>query len=140
MHVAESSDPATRLLDDAFAIAVDKAVPDDIKRRVVPLLCREAVELTAKDVFSWRALAQGRSRVDVETAWESTHKVAGRLSLALSLDPDDDLAVDKWKAGGSARKVAMTVVNKGIHQGVSDFKAAVNATRLAVADLTRVAK
>ena len=140
VHVAESSDPATRLLDDAFAIAADKAVPDGIKRRVVPLLCREAVELTAKDVFSWRALAQGRSRSDVETAWESTHKVAGRLALALSLDPDDDLAVDKWKAGGSARKATLTVVNKGIHQGVFDFKAAVNAARLAVADLARVAK
>jgi ABC-type hemin transport system ATPase subunit len=140
VHVAESSDPATRLLDDAFAIAADKSVPDDIKRRVVPLLCREAVELTAKDVFSWRALAQGRSRIDVEMTWESTHKVVGRLALALSLDPDDDLAVDKWKAGGSARKTTMGVVNKGIHQGVFDFKAAVNAARLAVADLARVAK
>ena len=140
VHVAESNDPAIRLLEDAFAIAADKAVPDEIKRRVVPLLCREAVELTAKDVFSWRALAQGRSRIDVETAWESAHKVSERLALALSLDPDDDLAVDKWKAGGSARKATMSVVNKGIHQGVFDFKAAVSAARLAVADLARVAK
>ena len=31
VHVTESSDPATRLLDDAFAIAADDAVPDDIK-------------------------------------------------------------------------------------------------------------
>ena len=58
---------------------VKKAVPDDIKRRVVPLLCREAVELTAKDVFSWRALAQGRSRIDVETAWEDSQ--GGRTSV-----------------------------------------------------------
>jgi hypothetical protein len=34
----------------------------------------------------------------------------------------------------------MSVVNKGIHQGVFDYKAAVNAARLAVADLARVAK
>jgi energy-coupling factor transporter ATP-binding protein EcfA2 len=67
---ADSSDPATRLLDDAFAIAADGAVPDEIKRLAVPRLCREAVEITAKDVFARRSFAQGRSRSDVESAWE----------------------------------------------------------------------
>ncbi len=140
VHVAESNDPANRLLDDAFAIAADQAVPEDIKRRAVPLLCREAVELTAKDVFSWRALAQGRSRGEVESAWESAQKVARRLALALNLDPDDNLAVDKWLAGRPARKTTMTVVNKGIHQGVFDPKGVVNDARRTVADLAAVAK
>lgn len=140
VHVAESSDPATRLIDDAFAIAADKAVPDDIKRRVVPLLCREAVELTAKDVFSSRALAQGRSRIDVETAWESAQTVAKRLALALGPDTDDNLAVEKWLAGGRARKATMTVVTKGVHQGIPDPKGAIEDARLAVADLATRAK
>jgi DNA repair exonuclease SbcCD ATPase subunit len=140
VHVAESSDPAIRSIDDAFAIAADKAVPDDIKRRVVPLLCREAVESTAKDVFSARALAQGRSRIDVETAWESAQTVAKRLALALSADVDDKSAVDKWLAGGRARKATMTVVTKGIHQGVPDPKGAIEDARLAVADLAARAK
>ena len=140
VHVAESSDPATRLLDDAFAIAADEAVPDDIKRRAVPMLCREAVELTAKDVFSSRALAQGRSRIDVETTWEAAQKVAKRLALALSLDPDDNQAVEKWLAAGPTRKATMAVVNKGIHQGAFNPKGAVNDARRTVADLAAAAK
>jgi DNA repair exonuclease SbcCD ATPase subunit len=140
VHVSESSDPATRLLDDAFAIAVDEGVPDDVKKRAIPRLCREAVEVTAKDVFSARALAQGRSRSDIEATWESAQKVARRLGLALSLDPDDSQTVDNWITGVPAHKAAMAVVNKGIHQGVFNFKGAVNDARRTVADLASVAR
>jgi DNA repair exonuclease SbcCD ATPase subunit len=140
VHVTESSDPATRLLDDAFAIAADDAVPDDVKRRAIPRLCREAVEVTAKDVFASRAFAQGRSRNDVESAWEAAQKVSRRLALALSLDPDDQQAVDKWVAAGPARKITMAVVNKGVHQGTTNPKAVVNDARRTVADLAQVAK
>jgi energy-coupling factor transporter ATP-binding protein EcfA2 len=140
VHVTESSDPATRLLDDAFAIAADQAVPDDIKRRAVPGLCREAVEVTAKDVFTARALAQGRERSEVEAAWEAAQKVAGRVALALSLDAEDNAAVDRWTAGGPARRATMSVVNKGVHQGVFNYKGAVNDARRAIADLAAVAR
>ena len=58
--VTESTRPADRLLDDAFAIAVDEAVPDDIKKKAVPVLCREALEATAWDVFSSRQLTAGQ--------------------------------------------------------------------------------
>lgn len=140
VHVTESSDPATRLLNDAFAIAADEAVPPDIKRRAVPRLCREAVEVTAKDVFLSRALAQGRSRSDVESTWEAAQKVAKRLALALSLDSEDSQAVEKWLAGGATRRATMSVINKGVHQGVFNFKAAVNDARRTVAELAAVAK
>jgi hypothetical protein len=39
-----------------------------------------------------------------------------------------------------AHKVAMAVVNKGIHQGVFSFKGAVNDARRTVADLAALAK
>jgi energy-coupling factor transporter ATP-binding protein EcfA2 len=139
ISIVESTRPATRLLDDAFAIAADDAVPEDIKRSAIPALCREALEVTAWDVYSSKALAAGRSRGEVETAWENATKTAKRLALALSGNADDDLAVDKWKAGGRARRDTLFVVNKGVHQGVSDYKGAVNDARLAVGDLTRVA-
>lgn len=140
VHVAESSDPATRLLDDAFAIAADDAVPDDIKGRAIPRLCREALEVTAKDVFAARALRQGRSRSDVESIWEAARKVADRLALALSLTAEDKQAVDKWLSGGSTRKQTMAVVNKGLHQGAYNPKGAVNDARRTVADLAEVGK
>ena len=136
--VTESSRPATRLLDDAFAIATDDAVPDDIKRAAIPVLCREAFEATAWEVFSSKTLAKGQARTVVEDAWEKAATIKKRLVLAVALDPDDDAAFDKWKSGGRARKDTMTVVNKGIHKGVADFEGAVNDARLAVSDLSRL--
>ncbi|KZS74438.1 recombinase RecF [Mycobacterium kansasii] len=135
VSVVESTRPSTRLLDDAFAIAADEAVPEDIKRSAVPALCREALEAAAWDVFSSKALGEGQSREEVEKAWEKATKTAKRLALALAGNADNNLAVDKWKAGGRARRDTLSVVNKGVHQGVSDYKGAVNDARLAVDDL-----
>lgn len=137
ISVVDSTRPATRLLDDAFVIAADDAVPEDVKRSAIPALCREALEATAWDVYSSNAFVDGRSREEVETAWDNATKTARRLALALAGDADDQVAVDKWKAGGRARRDTLTVVNKGIHQGVSDYKAAVNDARLAVGDLAK---
>jgi energy-coupling factor transporter ATP-binding protein EcfA2 len=137
ISVVESTRPATRLLDDAFAIAADDAVPEDIKRSAIPALCREALEATAWDVYSSKALADGQSREDVEDTWEGATKTAKRLALALAANADDDLAVEKWKAGGRARRDTLSVVNKGVHQGVSDYRGAVNDARLAVGDLRK---
>ena len=38
--------------------------------------------------------------------------------------------MDKWKAGRQARRDTLSVVNKGVHHGVSDYKGAVNRSRL----------
>ena len=137
--VNDSTWPAKRLLDDAFAIAADDAVPDAVKKAAVPTLCRQAVEATAWDVYSSKGLALGRSRAELEDAWESATKTTKRLALALTLNADDAVAVDKWKAGGKARRNTLVVVNKGVHQGVDDYRAVVNDTRLAVGDLDKLA-
>lgn len=133
--VVESTRPATRLLDDAFAIAADDAVPEDIKRSAIPVLCREALETTAWDVYLSKALAQGKSWETIESSWESANKTATRLALALSGDANDSAAVNKWLSGGRARRETLSVANKGTHQGVADYKGAVNDARLAIKDL-----
>jgi len=139
VRVEESSDPATRILDDAFAIAADDAVPDEIKARAIPRLCREALEVTAKDVFASQALKLGRSRIEVESTWEAARKVFSRLALALSLKPDDKQTVDNWLAAKPHRKATMAIVNKALHQGAFNPKGAVNDTRRTVAELAEVA-
>lgn len=140
VSVIESTRPATRLLDDAYALAADDAVPEKIKRAAIPVLCREALEATAWDVFSAKAFAAGRSRSEVEDAWETATKTVRRLALALSGSADDDATVNKWKDGGAARRETLRVVNKGIHHGVEDFVTAVNKARLAVGDLAGTQK
>lgn len=135
--ITESSRPATRLLDDAFAIAVDDGVPETIKKAAVPVLCREALESTAWDVFSAKALAAGSTREDLENRWEKSGSVRKRLALALYLDDSADPG--KWVSGGSARTATMQVATKGAHGGIADFKLAVNQARLATGDLAQVA-
>lgn len=132
----ESTRPADRLLDDAFAIAVDKAVPDDIKKKAVPVLCREALEATAWDVLSSRLLTAGKSRAELEDLWEQA--TTTRLRLALAVDPADESAIEKWLAGGAARRAALAVATKGAHTGLHDFVEAVKQTRLATGDLRKL--
>ncbi|MFZ0833373.1 MAG: AAA family ATPase [Mycobacterium sp.] len=137
--VVDSSRPAARLLDDAFAIAVDEAVPDDVRNAAIPVLCREAVEAVSWEVFASKALAGGRSRHEVEETWEKATTVKRRLALAVGASQDDDAAVDKWRSGGRARRETLTVATKGLHAGVADYKSAVNDARLAVRDLSWLA-
>lgn len=132
--VTESSRPATRMLDDAFAIAADEAVPDAIKKAAVPMLCREALEATAWDVFSARLLARGEVHDECEKAWANATTTKRRIGLAVN--PDDDTAVEMWLHGGSARRDALRTAAKGAHAGVSDYRDAVRSTRLAVGDLS----
>lgn len=91
-------------------------------------------------MFASKALASGRSRHDVEDTWENAATVKKWLALAVALNPDDDAAVEKWRSGGRARRDTLTVVNKGLHTGVSDYRSAVNDARLAVADLSALAR
>ena len=132
--VTESSRPVKRILDDAYAIAADEAVPDAVKNAAIPVLCREAVEAASWDLYSSKALTKGHSRADIEDAWEEAATTQKRLALALN--PDDSTALDKWLAGGSARRLTMAVIRKGAHGGdVSDYKFVVNQARLATGDL-----
>ncbi|AKS35851.1 AAA family ATPase [Mycolicibacterium goodii] len=136
VSVTEASRPAMRMLDDAFAIAADDAVPEAIKRVAVPVLCRDALESTAWDVFSARRLGQGHAHADVEQAWENARLTKRRLGLAV--DPDNDAAVDRWLSGGSARRQALKTATAGAHNGITNYREVVHATRLAVADLAKL--
>ncbi|WNG88501.1 hypothetical protein C6A87_004465 [Mycobacterium sp. ITM-2016-00317] len=126
---------ADLLLDDAYAIAIDAAVPGDVEKKAVPMLCREALEVVAWDVFSARHVAAGHSRVDAEEAWVAT---TTRLRVGLVVDPSSDAAIDRRLSGGSARRATMTVATKGVHAGVDDYVDAVRYARLATADLAKL--
>jgi len=136
ISVAEASRPAMRMLDDAFAVAADDAVPDAIKRGAVPVLCRDALESAAWDVFSTRRLGQGHSHAEVEQIWETARLTKRRLGLAV--DPDNENALDRWLSGGAARRQALKIAASGAHNGVTNYRDAVQATRLAVGDLMRL--
>jgi hypothetical protein len=51
-----SKDPVSRYLDDAFALAKTDDLPPDIARRVIPGLCREALEAACMETVRRRPL------------------------------------------------------------------------------------
>ena len=108
-------------------------MPDEIKKAAVPVLCREALEATAWDVFSAKGYAAGWSRESVEQAWQGAKETRQRIALALYLDPKRD--IQPWLGGGGARRSAAWVAGPGVHAGVDDYRGAVRDTRLAVGDL-----
>ncbi|QZT60276.1 hypothetical protein [Mycolicibacterium austroafricanum] len=136
VSVIDSTRPADRLLDDAYAIAIDDAVPEEVKKNAVPMLCREALEVVAWDVFSARHFAAGHARVDTEEAWDTATTTRQRVGLAV--DPSNDTAIGRWLSGGSARRATMTVATKGVHAGVGDYVDVVRSARLATADLAKL--
>ncbi|MFZ0714972.1 hypothetical protein [Mycobacterium sp.] len=101
------------------------------------MLCREALELTAWDVYVVKALAKGTSFEELEENWEQAESTRKRLALALALNADDNDAVEKWRAGGKARRNTITAATKGIHTGVEDYRSVVNDARLATSDLAK---
>lgn len=138
VSVAESTTPARRLLDDAFTIGADEAVPDAIKSAAIPVLCREALEQTAWDVYVVKALANGTPYEELEHKWDGAEGTRKRLALALSLNADDGDAVEKWRGGNPARKVAYAAATRGIHAGVDNFKNVVNDARRATRELAQL--
>jgi recombinational DNA repair ATPase RecF len=137
VSVVESARPALRMLADAVAIAKDTAVPLEIRGRAVPALCREAVESTAWEVFSARALAQGRPLFRVEEQWEEATTTKQRIALALHLDPKAEIG--GWTNGNQARSRMMKIVTAHVHEGTTDPIGDYEDTKVAVSELRKVA-
>jgi len=110
-------DPAEQALRDAGALAADHSVPSEVAARVVPGLCRTAVEAAFTEAIWRRQLRSGRGHADVEADLEAA---GTRLSLLAGLA----LTGDAGKGGevlgrlnSWGRRFADTyqALNKGSH-------------------------
>jgi hypothetical protein len=111
--------PSQRALDDAFALAKTSSLPGKVANRVVPGLCRLALEAACTEVVRRRRIGRGATHADVEALLEDTLKLAPRLALALFDDPAEagkvpDEIERRW--GRSKRDVYFRC-NRGAHQG-----------------------
>lgn len=116
VDVRPGKDPAQRHLDDAFAVAWDAQVPADIKLRVLPGLCRAAVEAAARDLYFGGRFRAGTPRVEVERVWQGAPRTRQRLGLALSGDADMNLS--PWRDRKPWRRTALGIVGSGAHDGL----------------------
>jgi hypothetical protein len=114
--VAVITDPADRYLQDARAVALDDNIPDPVRRRVVPEMCRLSLESRCREKYFARAIRAGTTRVDVEAAWVEARTTRARLALALG-EPTP-AAMDGWLARGH-RKTAVRTCTSALHDGLA---------------------
>jgi ABC-type hemin transport system ATPase subunit len=81
-------DPVERALSDARAVAKSERLPSAVARRVVPGLCRQALEAACTEVIRRRRLTRGAAHEEVELALEQADRLTERMALALF----DDMA------------------------------------------------
>ena len=115
-----SKDPVSRYIEDAMALAYTDDLPAEVARRVIPGLCREAIEAACMEAIRRRRIGRGEPHAEVEallTGITSTKALA-----ALALLDDEKRAGDvlphlnqKSKEGADAFRA----VNEGSHGALS---------------------
>ncbi len=129
-------DPAGRYVDDAFALVNDSEVPPEVRARVLPGICRMAVEAAARDTFMARCFCAGTARASVEETWEKVTTTRRRVALALSDDPNAD--INNWTRGKWWRGPTLDVCGKRAHTGFNgDLLDAVRGVERTVQDLRK---
>jgi recombinational DNA repair ATPase RecF len=86
VDVRSCLDPVEQALQDAGALAADSSVPTDIAARVVPGLCRTALEAAFTGAVWRRDLRAGRRHGEIEADLESCTKLNSFAALALAGD------------------------------------------------------
>lgn len=132
--VADACDPTQRDLEDARALAHDQQVDATILRRVIPGLCRSAVESAARDAWFAQAHCAGYSRAQVEATWAVANTASQRIALALYGDAGHP--TKGWLNKTSYRQAAFDVITRRVHDEVArDPKGVVRDVERMVGDL-----
>lgn len=117
VHVDSCLDPARRYVKDAKALTRDREVPAEIVVKVLPGLCRMAVEAAARDIFYTRRFADGENRATIEESWRRADRTLSKVALALHNDADAD--IKRWRERESWRKTVLEVCGRGAHKDLT---------------------
>lgn len=117
VELRKAWDPARSLLDDAWRLAAGQDIPAAVAGRVIPGLCREAVEEVCFETTRRRRLAAGARHDTVEEILSGTVKLLPRLALAIYDDPARGGEVYTWLNTKIARWAGdlASELNKGSH-------------------------
>jgi energy-coupling factor transporter ATP-binding protein EcfA2 len=116
--------PAMRYLEDARALIRDENVPDSVIDKVLPGMCRLAVESAARERYYKNRLTAGADRTTVETTWSDVTSTTRRIALALFGDPDA-ADMNKWRGAQPWRRRVLRLATSGVHNGTPVAKAEV---------------
>lgn len=121
VRVTRTDDPVTLALGEARAVATDRNVPQDVADRVLPQMCRGALEAAYLEPARRRLRADGRSHDEVEAAIGRTHKLTELVALAFygsGMAPAEVLAAVAQDHGPWARTL-IERCNAGAHRAAA---------------------
>jgi recombinational DNA repair ATPase RecF len=139
VHVVQVSDPVDRALDEARAVALDGNLPQEVADRVLPAMCRVALEAAFLEPARRRLRATGLSYLSVEQKIGKARPLTELAALALSDTPMERAQVLEAVARdhGPWARTLIQQCNAGTHQAlptVADRRDLVKSTeRLAKA-------
>ncbi|WP_405431864.1 AAA family ATPase [Micromonospora sp. NBC_00617] len=134
------SDPVTRYLDDAYALARNEEIPAEVRGPVVAELCRSAVEAACQRTV-WRTrVARGVPHADIEAAIvDASRRLATIVAMALFDDPDrgGDVRNELLRRHGRRPVNAYQACREGVHGAyLADLPGLVADARLLAAALS----
>lgn len=111
-------DPVQQALKDARDLTADSEVPEGVARRMVPGLCRTAVEAAFTQAFWLRELSAGQTRAVIDARLsESPRSLTRTAALGMFGDSDEGGKVlpglDRW---GKIHADTYRALNKGAHE------------------------
>lgn len=112
------TNPAMRYLDDAWAIARDEAMADDVRVPVVGNLIRDAIEFACQELIRIRGFQAGMPIAETEQAISEAHGLRPILALALLSDAKrlGDLNAALHRLHPAAARV-VAIANSNAHGG-----------------------
>lgn len=114
--VAESLTPVRRYLDEAKQMAKSKHVTEAVRQRVVPSLCRDAVEAACAELVRKRGVAAGLPASAVDAQLRDTRGLRSQLALTLLGDTKDHAGLaEALKDVHAVGPGVVFDVNRGAH-------------------------
>ena len=88
VELKKSLDPVQAAINDAKAVHLTKGLPAQAARKVVPGLCRQAIEAACLEAGRRRMLASGMSLEECDQAWVDAVRLLPRIAIALYGDAE----------------------------------------------------
>ena len=110
-------DPVARSLSDARSVAKSERLPEAVARRVIPGLCRQALEAACIETIRRRRLTKGEAHEQVEMDLENADRLTEKMALAIFDDATrgGDVLTRLNATYGHAAGDTFVWANKGAH-------------------------
>lgn len=130
VELTKATDPVLRYLEDARALANSSELAVAVTGRVVPGLCRGAIEAACQEVYRRERLKDGRGHVEVEDALREAKTTTQLAALALFEDvARGGEVLGRLNSFGGWAADAFKVCKSGVHTSYAgDLKALVRDT------------